>query len=116
MGPVGFTYNLLIHCHFCHFLKSSAVLLINGSEWSKAEFSIVYFSLFWSCLFSYSRVTGGSSLTDEVSLSEQLLQVIDDLIRMLPAARRLTLKDFPYAMAQTANEARAAPFVPSTIS
>ena len=32
------------------------------------------------------------------------MQVIDDLIRMLPAARRLTLKDFPYAAAQTASE------------
>lgn len=50
-------------------------------------------------------VTGGESLTDEVSFSEQLLQVIDDLIRMLPAAQRLTLKDFPYAVAQTAGEA-----------
>lgn len=62
-------------------------------------------------------VTGGESLTDEVSFSEQLLQVIDDLIRMLPAAQRLTLKDFPYAVAQTGGEAlrRALP-LPSGIS
>lgn len=61
--------------------------------------------------------TGGESLTDEVSFSEQLLQVIDDLIRMLPAAQRLTLKDFPYAVAQTAGEAprRALP-LPNSIS
>lgn len=61
--------------------------------------------------------TGGESLTDEVSFSEQLLQVIDDLIRMLPAAQRLTLKDFPYAVAQTAGEApRHALPVPNSIS
>ncbi|KAF0045959.1 hypothetical protein F2P81_002488 [Scophthalmus maximus] len=65
---------------------------------------------------SYSRVTGGSGSTDEVSLSEQLLQVIDDLIRMLPAAQRLTLKDFPYVMAQTATEARATRFTPDRAS
>lgn len=47
------------------------------------------------------------SLPPSLSLSQQLLQVIDDLIRMLPAAPRLTLKDFPYAMPQTANGARA---------
>ena len=41
------------------------------------------------------------------SLFEQLLQVIDDLIRMLPAAQRATLKDFPYATAQTATLLRA---------
>lgn len=61
--------------------------------------SVEYLSLFPSGLFTYSRVTGAYSLTDEVSLSEQLLQVIDDLIRMLPAARRLTLKDFPICKA-----------------
>lgn len=93
---------------FCLFSKSTAVRPVNASQSSDAAACCIEFLPLFRPpppRAPATAVTGGESLTDEVSFSEQLLQVIDDLIRMLPAAQRLTLKDFPYAVAQTAGEA-----------
>lgn len=92
---------------FCLFSKSTALRPVDVSQSSDAAACCIEFLTLFRPppRAPATAVTGGESLTDEVSFSEQLLQVIDDLIRMLPAAQRLTLKDFPYAVAQTAGEA-----------
>lgn len=100
----------LLHIYprfFCLFTKSTAVRPVDASQSIDAAARCTEFLTLFRPppRASATAVTSGKSLTDEVSFSEQLLQVIDDLIRMLPAAQRLTLKDFPYAVAQTAGEA-----------
>lgn len=113
---------LLICCRSCHILKTTVASLnktVYGPALLHFPHSTSHYVGDFCSVSAQSLVAGADSwdplppprlslsLPPSLSLSQQLLQVIDDLIRMLPAAPRLTLKDFPYAMPQTANGARA---------